>query len=90
MLHSTTWCSQAACTATAAIARNAPVTAAMPSRRAHHHVDLARAFLLHGDRERTLAELNAARAVAPQLTRYSSRTRFWQRRGTRRLLREGT
>lgn len=55
---------------TAAITRDAPIVAAMPSRRAHHHVDMARAFLLHGDRDRTLAELRAARAAAPQLTRY--------------------
>lgn len=55
---------------TTALSRNAPVTAAMPSRRAHHHVDVARARLLHGDRDGTLAELNAARTTAPQLTRH--------------------
>lgn len=55
---------------TTAIGRNAPVQAAMPSRRAHHHVDLARAYLLHGDRGSTLTELHAARAAAPTLTRY--------------------
>lgn len=55
---------------TTALARNRPVVAAMPTRRAHHHVDLARAFLLHGNRDRTLIELNAARAAAPLLTRH--------------------
>lgn len=56
---------------TTALARNEPLGAhTMPSRLAHHHVDLARAALLHGDRDRTLAELNAARGAAPQLTRY--------------------
>ena len=56
---------------TTALARNEPLGEhTMPSRLAHHHVDLARAALLHGDRDRTLAELNAARSAAPQLTRY--------------------
>lgn len=40
------------------------------SRHAHLHIDLARASLLHGDRERTLAELSAARRSSPQITRY--------------------
>ena len=40
------------------------------SRHAHLHIDLARASLLHGDRERTLAELVAARRSSPQITRY--------------------
>ncbi|MFI5609525.1 hypothetical protein [Amycolatopsis sp. NPDC051903] len=31
---------------------------------------MARAWLLHGNRERTLAELNAARKVAPNATRH--------------------
>lgn len=37
---------------------------------AHWHLDLARASLLHGDRARTVAELNTARRVAPQHVRY--------------------
>ncbi len=41
-----------------------------PERVGHHHIDQARAWLLHGDRDRTLAELNAARAVAPFNTRH--------------------
>jgi hypothetical protein len=42
----------------------------LSSRLGHHHVDLARAALLHGRRDQVLAELNTARAMAPQLTRY--------------------
>jgi transcriptional regulator with XRE-family HTH domain len=41
-----------------------------PERVGHHHIDQARAWLLYGDRDRTLAELNAARAVAPFNTRH--------------------
>lgn len=41
-----------------------------PERVGHHHIDMARAWMLHGDRKRTLGELNAARAVAPNATRY--------------------
>jgi hypothetical protein len=36
----------------------------------HHHIDQARAWLLHGDRKRCLDELNAARRVAPFNTRH--------------------
>ncbi len=41
-----------------------------PERVGHHHIDMARAWMLHGDRERTLAKLNAAREVAPNATRH--------------------
>ncbi|MFE3171684.1 multiprotein-bridging factor 1 family protein [Amycolatopsis sp. NPDC059090] len=41
-----------------------------PERVGHHHIDMARAWMLHGDRERTLAELNAAKEVAPNATRH--------------------
>jgi transcriptional regulator with XRE-family HTH domain len=41
-----------------------------PTRAGHYWVDLARAWHLHGDRQRTLAALNQARRIAPQLTRY--------------------
>lgn len=41
-----------------------------PTRAGHYWVDLARAWHLHGDRQRTLAALNKARRIAPQLTRY--------------------
>ena len=36
----------------------------------HHYVDMARAWLLHGDREHALQSLQSARRVAPQQTRY--------------------
>lgn len=42
----------------------------MRSRLAHHHIDVARAWQLHGDRDRCLDSLNAARRLAPQQTRY--------------------
>jgi transcriptional regulator with XRE-family HTH domain len=41
-----------------------------PTRAGHHWIDLARAWHLHGDRQRTLTALNKARRIAPQLTRY--------------------
>ncbi|MDT3398291.1 helix-turn-helix transcriptional regulator [Streptomyces sp. B1866] len=40
------------------------------TRRGHHHIDAARAFLAAGDREAALAALQQAREVAPQQTRY--------------------
>ncbi|TWF94140.1 hypothetical protein FHU35_14422 [Saccharopolyspora dendranthemae] len=40
-----------------------------PERVAHHHVDQARAWVLEGDRERALGELNAARDVSPSQVR---------------------
>ncbi|MBF6080554.1 helix-turn-helix transcriptional regulator [Nocardia cyriacigeorgica] len=41
-----------------------------PSRAGHYWIDLARAWLLHGDRNRALDSLQQARKIAPQLTRY--------------------
>jgi hypothetical protein len=41
-----------------------------PERIGHHHIDQARAWLLYGDRDRTLSELNAARRIAPFNTRH--------------------
>jgi len=41
-----------------------------PSRSGHHWIDLARGWLLHGDRRRALECLQTARRIAPQLTRY--------------------
>ncbi|WP_460441053.1 helix-turn-helix domain-containing protein [Amycolatopsis stemonae] len=41
-----------------------------PERVGHHHIDMARAWMLYGDRDQTIAELNAARRVAPTATRY--------------------
>jgi hypothetical protein len=43
---------------------------ARPERVGHHHVDMARAWLLHGDREQALANLNKARRVAPNRIRH--------------------
>lgn len=40
-----------------------------PERVAHHHIDMGRAWMLHGDREQALANLNAARRLAPFNTR---------------------
>jgi len=41
-----------------------------PSRVGHHHIDVSRAWFLHGDRDRAFADLQQARRVAPELTRY--------------------
>ncbi|WP_158430174.1 helix-turn-helix domain-containing protein [Nocardia cyriacigeorgica] len=41
-----------------------------PSRAGHYWIDLARAWLLHGNRGRALDSLQQARRIAPQLTRY--------------------
>ncbi|XVV10854.1 helix-turn-helix domain-containing protein [Actinoplanes sp. CA-131856] len=44
--------------------------AALPgSRRGHHHMDLARAWLWDGRRDRALQELETAEKIAPQLVR---------------------
>ena len=48
----------------------APPVAAKPERAGHHWIDLARAYLLHGDRNRSLEALQRARAVSPQQTRH--------------------
>ncbi|MFD3426119.1 helix-turn-helix domain-containing protein [Nocardia fluminea] len=37
---------------------------------AHYWIDLARGFLLHGDRERSFAALREAKRVSPTMTRY--------------------
>lgn len=58
---------------TTAVSRAAKVrlpAATAPSRAGHYWIDLSRGWLLHGDRKRTLASLEAARRVAPQVTRY--------------------
>lgn len=41
-----------------------------PSRSGHYWIDLSRGWLLHGDRQKALASLEAARRIAPQVTRY--------------------
>ncbi|MFD4403968.1 helix-turn-helix domain-containing protein [Nocardia sp. NPDC058499] len=40
-----------------------------PSRVGHHYIDLSRAWLLHGNKQRALASLEKAQAAAPELTR---------------------
>lgn len=54
------------------VRRAASVTVAdrtRPERVAHHHIDVARASLLDGNRDATLAHLTAARQAAPRRTR---------------------
>ncbi len=41
-----------------------------PERVGHHCIDMARAWLLRGDREQTLTNLNRARAWSPFNTRH--------------------
>jgi transcriptional regulator with XRE-family HTH domain len=63
---------------TTAVARAADVTLpanTAPSRIGHYWIDLARAWLLHGDRRRALDSLQQARLIAPQLTRYHPQVR---------------
>jgi transcriptional regulator with XRE-family HTH domain len=56
-----------------AITRFAPTT---PRERiGHHWIDLARGYQLHGDRDRSLAALQAARRTSPQQTRYHPQVR---------------
>ncbi|MEV5568038.1 helix-turn-helix domain-containing protein [Streptomyces sp. NPDC052196] len=46
------------------------VVGALPnSRQGHHHMDLARAWLWDGNRDRALGELETAERIAPQLVR---------------------
>lgn len=53
-------------------ARTLVIPAAAPKERGgHHHMDLARAWLLFGDRSRALAALQEAKRVAPAQTRYN-------------------
>lgn len=40
-----------------------------PSRAGHHWIDVSRAWLLHGDKQRALTSLDQARRIAPELTR---------------------
>lgn len=61
---------------TTAVSRHRPLPPwTMPSRLGHHYVDLARAWLLHGDRDKAFDSLHAARQAAPQLTRYHPQVR---------------
>ncbi|WP_344684692.1 hypothetical protein [Saccharopolyspora taberi] len=57
---------------TEAVTRASQVTVVDPSRPervGHHHIDQARAWMLHGNRDRALAELNEARRISPHHTR---------------------
>jgi transcriptional regulator with XRE-family HTH domain len=45
------------------------VTALPNSRQGHHHMDLARAWLWDGNRDKALSELETAERIAPQLVR---------------------
>ncbi|HZD15136.1 MAG TPA: XRE family transcriptional regulator, partial [Pseudonocardiaceae bacterium] len=47
----------------------------MRSRRGHHHIDMAGAWLLHGDRGQALAHLRRARQLTPEQTRYHPQVR---------------
>ncbi len=48
------------------------IPAGTPKERAgHHYIDLSRAYLLHGDRMRSLEALHTARTIAPSQTRYN-------------------
>lgn len=59
---------------TTAVSRDRPLPAGLAvvrkERLGHHYVDLARGWLLHGDRDKTFAALRTAREHAPQLVRY--------------------
>ncbi|HEY3610380.1 MAG TPA: helix-turn-helix transcriptional regulator [Pseudonocardiaceae bacterium] len=58
--------------ATESVRRAQQVTVADPTRPervAHHHIDMGRAWMLHGDRGQAVANLNAARRIAPFNTR---------------------
>lgn len=68
------WCAVPVerCDPTEAVSRAARVVivdSGRPERVARHHIDQARAWTLHGDRGRALAELNAARRVSPHQVR---------------------
>ena len=59
--------------ATKAVSRAASIRLSdglAPSRRGHYWIDLSRGWLLHGDRQRSLAALQTARHITPQLTRH--------------------
>ena len=47
----------------------------MRSRRGHHCIDMAGAWLLHGNRDQALAQLQRARQLTPEQTRYHPQVR---------------
>lgn len=53
--------------------RNLIIPAGTPKERAgHHYIDLARAYLLHGDRSQAMNALEMAKTIAPSQTRYNA------------------
>jgi len=57
-------------------ARSFVLSGSAPRERVGHHwIDLARAYQLHGDRDRSLATLQRAREISPQQTRYHPQVR---------------
>lgn len=52
-------------------AQSVRLPASTPRERAgHHYIDLARAYLLHGERKSAFGSLHAAKRIAPTQTRY--------------------
>ncbi|MBV9315219.1 MAG: hypothetical protein JO100_16145 [Pseudonocardia sp.] len=47
----------------------------MRSRRGHHHIDTAGAWMLHGNRDQALSHLQRARQLTPEQTRYHPQAR---------------
>jgi hypothetical protein len=47
-------------------------TTIQPERIGHHWIDLARGYLLHGDKKKAFASLSEARRLVPTRTRYHS------------------
>ena len=63
---------------TTAVRRGAgfePPASTPPERVAHHWIDLARGYFLHGSRQDSLNTLMRAREVAPQMTRFHPQVR---------------
>ena len=52
-----------------------PPASTPPERTAHHWIDLARGYFLHGSRQDSLNTLLRAREVAPQMTRFHPQVR---------------
>ncbi len=53
----------------AQVERAGHIRAVPPVRAGHYQIELARGWLYHGDRHRSLAALRAGRRVSPQLVR---------------------
>jgi len=59
-----------ACSRAREVERAGLLTGLPPVRVGHYHIEVARAWLYHGDRRRALSALGRARRVAPQQVRY--------------------